>query len=367
MSHTRDYDHNDSHHHDNSHHHEHHHHGHHHHSEKHGDGHSQGHGEHHGEGRRGCCGGKGHGHGHHTHGEGKGGCCKGHGHSGKGHGEGHSHHAHGEHEHGSHSHHGHSKHRHGHGDHPHHFRPEVGREVHESWIEIIQGLINPKGKDVVDIGSGAGVYVRGWLRMGASSATGVDTNEVSLEVAREAAAAGSNQRHVLGNASATGLNDASVDVVFIRAALHHLEDFDGFAREAARILRPGGKVIIQDFTEDNHAQPGSNTYPFGYQVEMLPALRERRSHMAVTSQVVHDLVTSAGLSDVTEQEVWETRHVYDTVEAYIEALRDGSELRFTRGIDEAELMAMVDQLGERLTPGKVVDADHWTIWTATKA
>ena len=53
----------------------------------------------------------------------------------------------------------------------------------------------------------------------------------------------------MGSGEATGLPDASVDLVTCATAFHWL-DADAFARECRRILRPGGKVLLTWLVRD---------------------------------------------------------------------------------------------------------------------
>lgn len=267
------------------------------------------------------------------------------------------------------------KHRHGHGHghghgeghehHPHRFAPEVGREVDQSWLDLMADLVDAKGKDVVDLGCGAGVYARSWLRLGAAHVTGVDPSEESLEVAREAAEAGTST-FVEAEATKTGLPGECADIVFIRAVLHHLDDHEAFATEAARLLRPGGKLIIQDWTKANHDHDGSNAYPIGHQMDLLPNIREHRDGHALSAAEVYAILEDAGLDDVREREAWEIRYTYPSAKEYIATLEDGKERRFLRHNTEDEILDMIDGLRDLLGPGEVIDQDHWTIWTAVK-
>lgn len=271
-----------------------------------------------------------------------------------------------QHKHHDHSHKGHHHgHGHGHGYHPHRFAPEVGREVDQSWIDLITDVVDPTGKDVTDLGCGAGVYARGWLRAGAAHVTGVDPSEESIAVAREAAEPGTST-FIEAEAAETGLADASADIVYIRAALHHLDDHEAFAREAMRLLRPGGTLVIQDWTKANHAHPASNHFPLGHQMEILPNIREHRDGHALSAAAIYELLEGAGFTDIHEREAWEVRYTYPTLEAYIHAVRDGGERRFLRHNSDDEIEAMIDALADHMDPGEVIDQDHWTIWTATK-
>ncbi len=53
-----------------------------------------------------------------------------------------------------------------------------------------------------------------------------------------------------GDASATGLADASVDLVISTLSLHHWDDPIAVLNEVGRILRPGGHFVIFDLRRD---------------------------------------------------------------------------------------------------------------------
>lgn len=44
--------------------------------------------------------------------------------------------------------------------------------------------------------------------------------------------------------SFVGIVDGSIDIVTVNSVLHHLPDLDSFFEEMARVLKPGGKIII---------------------------------------------------------------------------------------------------------------------------
>lgn len=52
---------------------------------------------------------------------------------------------------------------------------------------------------------------------------------------------------ILGDAGRLPLQSASVDAVLIVDALHHMQDVDAVFREAERVLRSGGVLVIRDF------------------------------------------------------------------------------------------------------------------------
>ncbi len=101
---------------------------------------------------------------------------------------------------------------------------------------------------LVDLGSGTGRMLT-LLGPHAEAALGLDLSQRMLNLARnrvtEAGLAGCELRH--GDIFATRLPDASADLVVVHQVLHYLADPAVAVREAARIVAPGGKLIIADF------------------------------------------------------------------------------------------------------------------------
>jgi ubiquinone/menaquinone biosynthesis C-methylase UbiE len=102
-----------------------------------------------------------------------------------------------------------------------------------------------RGKAVLDLGCGEGGYARELSRRGAR-VTGVDGSERLIDVARQRA----RQEHVdaafvLANANALGaVETRSMDLVVAAMSLMDVEDYDGAIREAARVLRPSGELVM---------------------------------------------------------------------------------------------------------------------------
>src|SRR4051795_4431315 len=124
------------------------------------------------------------------------------------------------------------------------------READASWRAAVAALVDPVGAHVVDIGCGGGTYLRAWHDLGAATVTGVDSSSPILDSARESHGHLPGVAFQLGDAADTGLDDAVADVVFERALIHHVPDLGAVAGEAARLLRRGGTVLIQDRTPD---------------------------------------------------------------------------------------------------------------------
>lgn len=88
-------------------------------------------------------------------------------------------------------------------------------------------------------------------RIPGAQVTGIDLSEGMLAAARaKAKAAGLGERIELvrGEAELTGLPDASFDVATVAFGVRNFEDLEGGLRELVRAVRPGGHVVILEFS-----------------------------------------------------------------------------------------------------------------------
>jgi ubiquinone/menaquinone biosynthesis C-methylase UbiE len=110
------------------------------------------------------------------------------------------------------------------------------------------------GMTLADIGCGAGYFAL--PAAGITGKTGcilaIDVSEEKLEDLRRSADENGldNIRTFCASGNATGLPDDAADMTLISNVLHEVEDPESFLREAARITREGGKVIVIEW--QNH-------------------------------------------------------------------------------------------------------------------
>ena len=115
-----------------------------------------------------------------------------------------------------------------------------------SDLAMLERLVPPSGKDVVDVGCGGGALVRALTECGAR-VTGVEISEPQLGAAVEQDN-GSGARYLVGRAERLPLDDASVDIAVLMRSLHHVPraDLDGALVEARRVIRAGGAVYVAE-------------------------------------------------------------------------------------------------------------------------
>src|SRR5262245_29132691 len=114
-------------------------------------------------------------------------------------------------------------------------------------LDEVLDEVPPDGSPlIVDVGCGDGSLVRHLARRGAH-AVGVEVGAEPLARAR-AHDTVADERYEQAGAQALPLDDGVADAVVFSNSLHHVpgELLDTALAEAARVLRPGGLVYVQE-------------------------------------------------------------------------------------------------------------------------
>jgi SAM-dependent methyltransferase len=166
-----------------------------------------------------------------------------------------------------------------------------------------------EGETVLDLGSGAGADVLiSARRVGATGkAIGLDMTDEMLDLARHNAeqAGIANVEFRKGYIEQIPLADASVDVVISNCVLNLSGDKPKVLREAARVLRPGGRLAISDVI----AGPDMDDATRADMQQWTGCIAG-----ALTRQEFEHALTAAGLIDV---EIRETHSVHEHAAAAI--------------------------------------------------
>src|SRR5215471_16928995 len=111
-------------------------------------------------------------------------------------------------------------------------------ETYFQWDQI-------RGKRVLDFGCGTGPLSLLCARNGAQSVIGIDLSSDRIEHAKAAINGNSNLSFVLEeNTSRISLPDSSIEVILCFDVMEHVIDYEAIMREWARVLAPGGSVLI---------------------------------------------------------------------------------------------------------------------------
>lgn len=127
-------------------------------------------------------------------------------------------------------------------------------ELVEATERLVRSVGIPAGARVLDIGTGTGHAALAAARRRAN-VIGIDINEQALELARARAVAEGltsiDFRH--GDAREMPFEDGSFDYVLSTLGLVFLPDQEAAARELARIVRPGGTILLTAHTTNGVA------------------------------------------------------------------------------------------------------------------
>lgn len=171
----------------------------------------------------------------------------------------HDHHGHDHHDHHDHQNHGHS---HGHDNDQGirgalrylRFAPKMWRsEINTAVLD----MVDPVGEErVLDVGAGMGAGTVIAARAGASVAAVEPTPFLRrvLQLRRLLQRNRSNIEIIDGTAERLGVDDDSIDAVWAVNTMHHWVDVEQGVAEIARVVRPGGRVVLvdEDFTDPAH-------------------------------------------------------------------------------------------------------------------
>ncbi len=163
--------------------------------------------------------------------------------------------------------------------------------VAEAIVEAaVLDVLGPRPiHNLIDLGTGTGRML-GLLAGRAARATGLDSNHAMLSVARANLERLGLSRVDLrqGDIHAPPFGRGSFDLVLVHQVLHYLDDPARALREAARLVAPGGRLLVVDFAPHD-----------------LEFLRETQAHrrLGFAPEQVTGWLRDAGLGQVTTRDL----------------------------------------------------------------
>ncbi len=154
-----------------------------------------------------------------------------------------------------------------------------------------------EGETVLDLGSGGGIDVLlSAKRVGPTGlAYGLDMTDEMLDLARQnqAEAGVTNVQWLRGHIEAIPLPRDSVDVIISNCVINLSGDKHQVLREAARVLKPGGRFAVSDVVADPEMDDATRADMAAYTGCIAGAL---------TRDEFTDALQAAGLTDITISE-----------------------------------------------------------------
>lgn len=138
-----------------------------------------------------------------------------------------------------------------------------------------------EGKDVLEVACGSGTGLD-YLSQKAKSVVGCDIDQVLVTIAANNHADNPKVKVLQCDAQALPFDNQSFDVVLLYEAIYYLPNADAFVKEAKRVLRPDGKIVIVTVNREWH---GFNQSPFSVKYYSVSELTQLYKQNNITPSV----------------------------------------------------------------------------------
>jgi len=139
--------------------------------------------------------------------------------------------------------------------------------VHRLWKAALIDQLKPRaGMRLLAAAGGTGDIALRYHDSGGGDVTVLDVNQQMLSVGRDRAldrGVTAGMQWVVGDAEALPLADGTLDAYTIAFGLRNVTDKESALRSMYRVLKPGGKALILEFSQPAKAlQPAYDLYSF---------------------------------------------------------------------------------------------------------
>lgn len=154
------------------------------------------------------------------------------------------------------------------------------------WRKVTAEAAGPTGAYMLDVAAGPGNVARELVRQGADHVVALD---LSFNMLRAGAKRrGAQLSWVNADANTMPFADATFDAVTISFGLRNVSDPVGVLREFARVVKPGGRVVICEFASPTN--PTFRTLYRRYLVRALPKVARVVSSSPAAYQYLADSI-----------------------------------------------------------------------------
>ena len=123
------------------------------------------------------------------------------------------------------------------------------RNVAENAVRSLETVPHRAGEKYLDVGCGNGAAALLVARTSRLEVTGVDVDPEQIRAAREASQeseGGPAVRFEVADATRLPFEDETFDIVASFKTMHHVPEWKQALTEMARVLKPGGRLIVAD-------------------------------------------------------------------------------------------------------------------------
>jgi arsenite methyltransferase len=121
---------------------------------------------------------------------------------------------------------------------------DPSRDAWQKPEAVLMALDLKSTEAIADIGAGTGYFARRFAHL-ARKVYAVDIDQKLLDIAGKYAPP--NLKTVLASPDDPRLPEQSVNTIFFCDVLHHIENRPAYYAKLAKVLKPGGRIVVIDF------------------------------------------------------------------------------------------------------------------------